>query len=64
MAKSKPKDDPLARAIKTKRRIIANWIAKQQRFRAETEADCAAIQKKINRERILLESLERGSLQP
>lgn len=52
------------RAIFHKRRLIARWKAEQEDWKAQAEEECRVLQKKIDRESVLIQALERGDLKP
>ena len=60
---SKPLD-PIEKALRRKRKTIMDWMEQQKNIRINADAEIDALQRKIDREQILLDAIKRGALKP
>lgn len=61
MAKRMPMT-PTQRELARRRKLIERWRAQQRAVRLKAEIQCQVLQRRIDRETILSEAIERGAL--
>lgn len=55
---------PAQKEVARRRKLIERWRGQQRSAKAKAEVECSILQRRIDRETILVDAIERGALRP